>query len=58
VRPLIEEAWRCYNADAIPASIPAIWTAVTADIITKLNHLADDGDTVPGRGTPSTRPGP
>ena len=43
-RPLAEEAWRCYNSGAIRASIAATWTAVTADIITKLIQLADDGD--------------
>ncbi|GAA3753019.1 hypothetical protein GCM10022225_42170 [Plantactinospora mayteni] len=43
-RPLVEEAWRCYNSGAIRASIAATWTAVTADIITKLTRLADDGD--------------
>ncbi|WP_200309404.1 hypothetical protein [Streptomyces adelaidensis] len=43
-RPLAEEAWRCYNAGAIRASIAATWTAVTADIITKLIQLADNGD--------------
>lgn len=43
-RPLAEEAWRCYNAGAIRASIAATWTAVTADIISKLVQLADDGD--------------
>jgi hypothetical protein len=41
VRPLAQEAWRCYNAGAIRASIAATWTAVTADIITKLIRLAD-----------------
>lgn len=44
VRPLAQEAWRCYNAGAIRAAIAATWTAVTADIITKLVRLADDGD--------------
>jgi hypothetical protein len=44
VRPLIDEAWRCYNAGATRACIAATWTAVTADIITKLIRLADDGD--------------
>jgi hypothetical protein len=44
VRPLAEEAWRCYNAGAIRACIAATWTAVTADIITKLVRMADDGD--------------
>lgn len=43
-RPLAEEAWRCYNSGAIRASIAATWTAITADIITKLIQLADDGD--------------
>ncbi|WIV60727.1 hypothetical protein [Amycolatopsis nalaikhensis] len=44
VRPLAEEAWRCYNAGAIRASIAATWSAVSADIIVKLIHLADEGD--------------
>ncbi|GAA2419678.1 hypothetical protein GCM10010404_92690 [Nonomuraea africana] len=48
VRPLAEEAWRCYNAGAIRASIAATWTAVTADIITKLVNLADNGDSKAG----------
>jgi hypothetical protein len=43
-RPLVEEAWRCYNSGAIRASIAATWTAITADIITKLVQLADDDD--------------
>lgn len=44
MRPLVEDAWRCYNVGAIRASIAATWTAVTADIITKLIRLADEGD--------------
>jgi hypothetical protein len=44
IRPLAEEAWRSYNAGAIRASIAAIWTAVTADIIGKVVHVADDGE--------------
>jgi hypothetical protein len=44
VRELAEEAWTCYNADAIRSSITATWTAVTTDIINKLIQLADDGD--------------
>ncbi len=53
VRPLAEEAWRCYNAGATRACIAATWTAVTADIITKLVRMADDGDSqaVPFRTT-------
>jgi hypothetical protein len=48
VRPLTDEAWRCYNAGAIRASIAAAWTAITADMITKLIQLADDGDAEAG----------
>ncbi|XVS67855.1 hypothetical protein ACQPYE_17965 [Actinosynnema sp. CA-299493] len=44
VRPLADEAWRCYNAGAIRASIAATWSAVSADIIVKLVRLADEGD--------------
>jgi hypothetical protein len=44
VRPLAEEAWRCYNAGAIRTSIAATWSAVSADIIVKLIRLADEGD--------------
>jgi hypothetical protein len=44
VRPLAEETWRCYNSGAIRACIATTWTAVTADIITKITHLADGGD--------------
>ncbi|RKT86346.1 hypothetical protein SAMN05421805_102242 [Saccharopolyspora antimicrobica] len=44
LRPLVAEAWRCYNAGAVRASIAATWTAVTADLIDKIIALADDGD--------------
>jgi hypothetical protein len=44
VRPMVAEAWRCYNAGAIRASIAATWTAVTADLIDKIVRLADEGD--------------
>lgn len=44
VRPLAEEALRCYNAGAIRSSIAAAWSAVSADIIVKLIRLADEGD--------------
>jgi hypothetical protein len=43
-RPLADEAWRCYNAGAMRASIAATWTAVTADLMAKVGHLADDGE--------------
>ncbi|AIG80468.1 Hypothetical protein AJAP_38410 [Amycolatopsis japonica] len=45
VRPLAEEALRCYNAGAVRSSIIASWAAVTADIIVKVTRLADEGDT-------------
>lgn len=44
IRPLVDDAWRSYNAGAYRASIGAMWTAVTADIISKLVLLADEGD--------------
>jgi hypothetical protein len=44
-RPHADEARQCYNAGAIRASIAATWTAITADIIAKIGHLADDGET-------------
>jgi hypothetical protein len=45
VRPLVHEAWRCYNAGAIRAAIASTWTAITADLIDKITRLADSGDT-------------
>jgi len=33
VRPLADEAWCCYNAGAIRASIAATWSAVSADTV-------------------------
>ena len=44
VRPLVDEAWRCYNSGAVRASIAATWTAVTADLIEKIIQLAEEGD--------------
>jgi hypothetical protein len=44
IRPLAEEAWRSYNAGAIRAAIAATRTAVTADVIGKVVHVADDGE--------------
>ena len=43
-RSLVSEAWQCYNAGAYRATISSTWTAITADLITKIEHLADDGD--------------
>jgi hypothetical protein len=44
VRPLVREAWRCYNAGAVRAAISSTWTAVTTDLIDKITRLADSGD--------------
>ncbi|MFE7722655.1 hypothetical protein ACFU44_26855 [Nocardia rhizosphaerihabitans] len=44
VKPLAEDALRCYNAGVVRACIAATWTAVTADIIMKVTWLADEGD--------------
>ncbi|WP_141217080.1 hypothetical protein [Rhodococcus sp. 14-2483-1-2] len=41
---LAAEVWRCYNAGAVRASIVSLWTTITVDLITKIGHLADDGD--------------
>lgn len=43
---LAAEVWRCYNAGAVRASIVSLWTTITVDLITKIGHLADDGDSV------------
>lgn len=45
-RSFVSEAWGCYNAGAHRASIASTWTAITADLITKIEYLADDGDPV------------
>lgn len=44
MRPVAREAWRCYSAGAARASIAMTWSAITADITTKLLYLADEGD--------------
>ncbi len=44
VRPLVDEALRCYNVGAVRAAIAATWVAVTTDLIEKIAMLADDGD--------------
>lgn len=43
VRPLIEEALRCYNAGAYRAAIVACWTAVCADVMEKALYLDEEG---------------
>ena len=44
VRPLVAEAYRCYAAGAARASITLTWVAVCADLIEKVNRLAEDGE--------------
>ncbi|WP_041999938.1 hypothetical protein [Streptomyces sp. AcH 505] len=44
VRPLIGEAYRCYATGSARAAIVLTWTAVCADVIEKLRHLAGDGE--------------
>ncbi|MEU9507115.1 hypothetical protein AB0D32_12630 [Micromonospora sp. NPDC048170] len=44
VRPLVGEAWRCYNSGTTRACIVATWAAVAADLIEKIVRLADDGE--------------
>jgi hypothetical protein len=46
VRPLAAESWRCYNSGAVRAAIAATWTAVVADVLDKVSHLADEQDPV------------
>jgi hypothetical protein len=44
IRPLVAEAYRCYAAGAARASITLTWVAVCADLIEKVNRLAEDGE--------------
>ncbi|MEU8205822.1 hypothetical protein [Streptosporangium sp. NPDC049046] len=44
VRPLMEEALRCYHAGALRAGIGQTWIAVVADLTEKIVRLADEGD--------------
>ncbi|GAA1264161.1 hypothetical protein Psi02_76280 [Planotetraspora silvatica] len=44
VRPLIQEALRCYNAGAVRAAIGQTWIAVVADLTEKIVRLADEGE--------------
>lgn len=43
VRPLIEEALRCYNAGAYRAAIVTCWTSVCADVMEKALYLDEEG---------------
>lgn len=44
VRPLVAEAFRCYSTGAARACIALTWIAVCADLIEKINRLAEDGE--------------
>ncbi|MFI7048933.1 hypothetical protein [Streptosporangium sandarakinum] len=44
VRPLMEEALRCYHAGAFRAGIGQTWIAVVADLTEKIVRLADEGE--------------
>ena len=44
VRPLVDEAVRCYNSGAARAAIATTWTAVVADVLSKISHLAEGQD--------------
>ncbi|MER7001411.1 hypothetical protein, partial [Streptomyces sp. NPDC000410] len=44
VRPLVAEAYRCYTTGSARACIVLTWTAVCADLIHKLDQLAEDGE--------------
>jgi uncharacterized protein (UPF0335 family) len=45
IRPLVAEAYRCYASGAARASITLTWVAVCADLIEKVNRLAEDDET-------------
>jgi hypothetical protein len=44
IRPLALEAFRCYSTGAARACITLTWIAVCADLIEKINRLAEDGE--------------
>jgi hypothetical protein len=44
IRPLVAEAYRCYASGAARASITLTWVAVCADLIEKVNRLAEDDE--------------
>jgi hypothetical protein len=44
VRPLVQEAYRCYASGAARGAIVLAWTAVCADLITKAHMLKEDGE--------------
>lgn len=44
VRPLVQEAHRCYSSGSARGAIVLVWTAVCADLITKAQTLKEDGE--------------
>jgi hypothetical protein len=44
VRPLVQEAYRCYASGSARGAIVLAWTAVCADLITKAQILHEDGE--------------
>ncbi|MFM9452415.1 hypothetical protein [Streptomyces europaeiscabiei] len=44
VRPLVQEAYRCYTTGAPRGAIVLTWTAVCADLITKAQILKEEGE--------------
>lgn len=44
VRPLVQEAYRCYSTGAARGAIVLTWTAVCADLITKAQILKEEGE--------------
>ncbi|MFJ5787941.1 hypothetical protein [Streptomyces hydrogenans] len=44
VRPLVQEAYRCYSSGSARGAIVLAWTAVCADLITKAQTLKEDGE--------------
>ncbi|WP_329182149.1 hypothetical protein OG754_40250 (plasmid) [Streptomyces decoyicus] len=44
VRPLVQEAYRCYTSRAARAAIVLTWTAVCADLIDKVRVLHEQGE--------------
>ncbi|MET8605742.1 hypothetical protein ABZV92_19585 [Streptomyces rubiginosohelvolus] len=44
VRPLVQEAHRCYSSGSARGAIVLTWTAVCADLIAKAQTLKEDGE--------------
>ena len=44
IRPMVREAYKSYSVGAARACIMLAWSAVMADLIEKMRHLAEDGE--------------